>query len=271
MDLVFVKLGGSLITDKTRPYTLREGVLERLAAELAECVATTPPPDREAGEGARGVRLLVGHGAGSFPHHSATKHQTHKGLLGPQSVRGLCEVSRDVFRLNRLVIEALLGAGMPAMPFQPSAARISEGGRIREWHNPRDRARAVDRRRPRRLRRHLHGHRDGRLHLLDRGRLRLPGGAAAAAACDHGARVDGVLDQENRVIPEVTRANFEEVSRLFAKTEGEDVTGGMRHKVERMLALAAAGCETKIVTGLTPGSVRDAVLGRPVVGTSVRQ
>ncbi len=271
MDLVFVKLGGSLITDKTRPYTLREGVLERLAAELAECVATTPPPDREAGEGARGVRLLVGHGAGSFPHHSATKHQTHKGLLGPQSVRGLCEVSRDVFRLNRLVIEALLGAGMPAMPFQPSAARISEGGRIREWHTL-----AIE-------------------HALSIGVVPVVFGdismdtamgvsiSSTEDAFDFlaarlrpqrvimAARVDGVLDQENRVIPEVTRANFEEVSRLFAKTEGEDVTGGMRHKVERMLALAAAGCETKIVTGLTPGSVRDAVLGRPVVGTSVRQ
>ena len=83
------------------------------------------------------------------------------------------------------------------------------------------------------------------------------------------ARVAGVLDRSGQVIPEVNQASFDEVACLFGQPEGEDVTGGMRHKVERMLKMAAEGSETIIVTGLEPGRVREAVLGRPVVGTRV--
>ena len=53
-ELVFLKLGGSLITEKSRPYTPRHDVIERLAREI----------ERARGEG-RGVRLLLGHGGGA--------------------------------------------------------------------------------------------------------------------------------------------------------------------------------------------------------------
>ena len=56
MEVVLVKLGGSLITDKRQPETAREDVIERLAGELAEL-------------GQDGVRLVLGHGSGSFGHH----------------------------------------------------------------------------------------------------------------------------------------------------------------------------------------------------------
>jgi isopentenyl phosphate kinase len=256
-DLVFVKLGGSLITDKSRPYTLREDVLKRLAGELAECVAAAT------------VKVVVGHGAGSFPHHSATRFQTHRGIVGPQSVRGLCEVSRDVFRLDRLVIDALLDAGIPAMPFQPSAARLSEGGVIKQWLTaPIEHALGI-----------------GVIPVVFGDlSMDLKMGVSISSTEDAfdflaktmrprrvvmGARVDGVLDDTGRVIPEVRQASFDEVSRHFSSADGEDVTGGMRHKVERMLQLAAQGSETVIVSGLSAGRVRDAVLGRPVIGTRV--
>ena len=48
-ELVFLKLGGSLLTDKTRPQALRGDVLQRLAAEIAAALAERPdaaPADR---------------------------------------------------------------------------------------------------------------------------------------------------------------------------------------------------------------------------------
>ena len=257
MDLVFVKLGGSVITDKTQPYTLREGVLERLAGEV-----------RQSLDNGR-VTLLLGHGAGSFPHHSASKYQTHKGLVREDSVRGLCEVSRDVFRLDRLVIEALLNAGVSAMPFQPSSANISEGGKIQQWSTAAiehalsigvtpvvfgdismDRTMGVS----------ISSTEDEFSFLAGS----LPPKRVVMATC-----VDGVLDRESRVIPRITPENLPQIRNVLLPAEGEDVTGGMLHKVERLLQMAETGCETLIVNALVPGRLKDAIVGEQVVGTRV--
>jgi isopentenyl phosphate kinase len=257
MDLCFVKLGGSVITDKTQPYTLREGVLDRLCAELREALDE------------RRVQLLVGHGAGSFPHHSASRFQTHRGLVREDSVRGLCEVSRDVFRLNRLVIEALLAAGVSAMPFQPSAGNLSEGGTLQQWMTA-GIAHALsigvtpvvfgDVSMDRQMGVSISSTEDEFLYLANAFRPRRVVMAT---------RVDGVLDREGRVVPGITSESFPSIRNVLLPAEGEDVTGGMLHKVERLLQLAAAGCETLIVNALVPGRLKDAVLGDPVVGTRI--
>ena len=59
-ELIFLKLGGSLLTDKTRPQALRPDVLGRLAGEIAAALAARPA-----------LWLLIGHGSGSFGHVAA--------------------------------------------------------------------------------------------------------------------------------------------------------------------------------------------------------
>ena len=41
-DLVFIKLGGSLITDKRRESTVRAGTLQLLAEELRQALTEKP-------------------------------------------------------------------------------------------------------------------------------------------------------------------------------------------------------------------------------------
>lgn len=257
MELVFVKLGGSVITDKTRPYTLRDGVLDRLSREVKDSI--------DAGT----AQVLLGHGAGSFPHHSASKYQTHKGLVRADSRRGLCEVSRDVFRLNRLVVDSLLQAGVDALPLQPSSANVSRGGRIQRWATD-----AVE-----------HALRIGVTPVVFGDiSLDLDMGVSITSTEDEfhflagrlhprrvvmATRVDGVLDRDNRVIPVITAENFDAVKPCLLGAEGEDVTGGMLHKVERLLEMSRHGCETWIVNALEPGRLCDAILGRGPVGTRV--
>lgn len=257
MELVFVKLGGSVITDKARPYTLREGVLPRLADEVRESL-------RE-----QSVRILLGHGAGSFPHQSASRYETHRGLVRADSVRGVCEVSRDVFRLNGLVMDALLDAGVDAMRFQPSAANLSCQGRLESWFT------------------------SGLQHALTCGitpvvfgdvSMDRETGVSISSTEDEffflaplmrprrvvmATRVDGVLDQQAQVIPRINASNFPAVQPCLLPAEGKDVTGGMLHKVQRLLEMAELGCKTLIVNALVPGRLRDAILGRDVVGTRV--
>ncbi len=68
-SLVFLKFGGSLITDKQRPRAPRPEVLERLAGEIGRALKKHPD-----------IRLVLGNGAGSFGHSSAKKYGTRQGV-----------------------------------------------------------------------------------------------------------------------------------------------------------------------------------------------
>ena len=124
-NLLFLKLGGSLITDKTRPRTVRPKMLAGLCAEIATVRAHDP-----------NLLLLLGHGSGSFGHVAAKKHATREGLPPPSQPspraaspnggkgergkfsarrgeleasywRGFTEVWHEAAELNKLVMDAL--------------------------------------------------------------------------------------------------------------------------------------------------------------------
>jgi isopentenyl phosphate kinase len=54
-ELVLLKLGGSLITDKSVPYTPRFDKLAELAADISAALQTSPQ-----------LSLVLGHGSGSL-------------------------------------------------------------------------------------------------------------------------------------------------------------------------------------------------------------
>ena len=69
VPLIYLKLGGSLITQKDKPETARLDVLERLTLEIARARKTRPE-----------LQLVLGHGSGSFGHVSAQRHGTRGGV-----------------------------------------------------------------------------------------------------------------------------------------------------------------------------------------------
>jgi len=119
-ELVLLKLGGSVITDKTQPFTARLDVIERLAAEIKS--ALTDRGDD--------LRLIIGHGAGSFGHEAAAKYQTHKGAIAADSWLGFAEVADVAAELNYIMMKALRRAGVPAIKFQPSASTRTRGEQL---------------------------------------------------------------------------------------------------------------------------------------------
>src|SRR3990172_434782 len=108
-ELIFLKLGGSLITDKDSPYTPRLDKLADLAGQIAAVFAETP-----------GLRLVLGHGSGSFGHTAASKYGTREGispshqpLPAPDGAgsgkggdwRGFAEVPFQASKLNPFVMQ----------------------------------------------------------------------------------------------------------------------------------------------------------------------
>lgn len=119
--MIFLKLGGSLITDKANNEQARMDVIHRLAREIHNARIATP-----------GLKLILGHGSGSFGHRPAQKYGTHRGAQSAEDWLGFSEVSAAAHRLNHLVLAALRELEIPAMSFPPSSSAITVDGRIIE-------------------------------------------------------------------------------------------------------------------------------------------
>lgn len=116
---VLLKLGGSLITEKSQAETARIPMIHRLAEEITQARQDDP-----------NLTLVLGHGSGSFGHQAAGRYHTHQGAQSEADWRGFAEVWASANRLNRLVIDALRDAGLPAIGFPPSATAICQGGEL---------------------------------------------------------------------------------------------------------------------------------------------
>ena len=122
MELIFLKLGGSLITQKDKPFTENREIIKRMAKEI-----------HEAGK-EKSFRLLIGNGGGSYPHVPAKKYKTAEGIVNKESLKGIAEVQDAASRLNRIIVRALLDVGENAISIQPSSVVLTKNSRIVEFH-----------------------------------------------------------------------------------------------------------------------------------------
>ena len=103
-NLIFIKLGGSLITDKGEPRTPRLKVISNIAEEIKTILTDNSD-----------LRILLGHGSGSFGHVPASKYRTRDGVRTQNGWIGFTKVWLDARRLNQLVMEAFNEVVLPAI------------------------------------------------------------------------------------------------------------------------------------------------------------
>ncbi|HET89374.1 MAG TPA: isopentenyl phosphate kinase family protein [Chloroflexi bacterium] len=259
----FIKLGGALITDKTQPYTARHETIARLAREVRQALAAAPE-----------LRLLIGHGSGSFGHWAAHPYGTRAGVTTPAQWRGYAQVAAAAARLNRIVTDAFLQANVPVLSLQPSASARCHDGALQHLDIHPIRA-ALS-----------HG-----LTPLVYGDVALDdvrGGAIISTEdifvylTDHLhpahilllSEVEGVLAANGLVIPRITGADLPTLQETLSGSAGVDVTGGMEDKVQRMVHLAQRhpGICVHILTGTIPGLLTRVLLDTTnVPGTRIER
>jgi len=265
-ELVFVKLGGSVITDKQRPQTPRPDVIQRAAEEIAAAVAERPD-----------MRLLLGHGSGSFGHCEAARHGVREG--GAEGWLGYADTAAAAARLNRLVADALLAVGLPVVSVQPSATARCYDGVLVSMD-----AGVVASLLERDMIPLVYG--DVALDAV-RGctvvsteqiftclarRLR-PARIIMVGEVDALYTADPHRVPEARRIPEVRAVNACAVMSVASAAYGVDVTGGMAEKVRSLLALVGEdeSLTVHLVTGMQPGLLHRALCGQAVgEGTVIR-
>lgn len=248
--LTFLKLGGSLITDKNRPRTPDRDVLSGTSHEIAQALNQTTE-----------LSLLLGHGSGSYGHSVASKYNTRNGVSTPEQWMGFTEVAHAAAELNAIVIRQLLDAGLKALRFPPSVLLSSENKQVHSFHIC------------------------GMKTAFEHGLLPVThgdvvfdhtlGGTIASteevftslAPMLHPQRIllagsyAGVMDQHGNVIRRLTPGNIDSYRPAITGSESTDVTGGMFSKVTSMMDLCKnlPGLEVIIFDGRVKGSILTAL------------
>jgi isopentenyl phosphate kinase len=262
--LYFLKLGGSLITDKTQALQPRRDVLLRLGQEIAEAYRAK-----------HDFQLIIGHGSGSFGHVAGQKYGTRQGVHDKEGWRGFVEVWKDARALNQIVVEALLEAGLPVIAFPPSAAVISSQQQVTSWDLAPIRSALSAGLIPLINGDTVFDNQLGGTILSTEDLFVYLAGALKPARILLAGLEPGVwadFPACTRLAKKITPATLHDFSKNLAGSASTDVTGGMVQKVESMLALTTevAGLQAVIFSGLQAGLLRQALLG-DLPGTVISQ
>jgi len=259
---VVIKIGGSVISDKRKVFSLRIENLRRIISEISSY---------------KGPLILI-HGGGSFGHPLAKIYRLNEGYSDPNQLLGVWETHKAMRVLSDKVLGILQDEGFKVIPFEPiSLFYVEDGIVLSSFLNPIKKALQL-----------------GFTPILfgdvvfdqKKGFSILSGDTIAKhLALEFNARmvvmcsdVDGVFikrgdDEGSKVelIREINERNVREVLDYLSKShvEGLDVTGGIFNKVKEMWDVASNGIEVFLVNALVEGRLRDLLLGKPIVSTRI--
>lgn len=261
-QVIFIKFGGSLITDKDKPLTAREDIIQRLAEEIADFYKSNPTR-----------QILIGHGSGSFGHAVASRYGTQNGVQTTEEWRGFAEVWDAARQLNQLVMSRLIDAGLPAIAFPPSAGVIAAERELQSWDLRPLKQALLQGLIPvvqgdvifdtvlggtifstEKVFQHL-------AQVLHPARILLAG-------ADPGVYRDPAASAE--IISVITPDTYNAILPGLSGSQSPDVTGGMVSKVDLMLALVKSdpNLTVQIFSGAQPGGLTRALAGESI-GTTL--
>ncbi len=253
--LIFLKLGGSLITDKEKPYTARTEVIHRAAIEITEAMKANP-----------NLQIILGHGSGSFGHYAAAESGIKEGCSSVGQWKAFQKVWFAAHELDDILIEELNKCSLPVISFPPSATVIAENKHIVSWDLVPIK------------------------HALEAGFVpvvfgdtvfdRIMGGIILSTEelflhLIKDLRPDGILlagkekgvwrdfPKNTQMLDEISLGNYESFNSNILGSESIDVTGGMRKKVALMLEALRieSSLRIDIFSGEVPGNIFKALSG----------
>ncbi len=258
--LIFLKLGGSLITDKFTPNTVLPDRLAQIAQEIRAALDAQPD-----------MQLIIGHGSGSFGHVPAKAHNTKHGVRSAEQWLGFGEVAQAAETLNRHTIDALRKANVPAIHILPSASATAQNGVIVDMA----------------LKPIIVSLSNGLIPVVhgDVCIDDLLGGTIVSTETVFtylaeqlspteillAGNDDGVLTHfpDGKLVTDITRDTLDQFE--VAGSAATDVTGGMQSKVEGMLELIdnVPDLSIRIFNGSIAGNIEKALIGTLNDGTVI--
>ncbi len=268
--LTFLKLGGSIITDKRGKEVADLPTIGRLSREIG--TDWSDHPDER--------NLLIGHGSGSFGHVYAARYGVHQGLAADSNWMGFALTARAVRRLHGIIIDALLAVGIPALSLQPSATLTSAAGELADWQTT-----SIERALQQRMVPIIHG--DVAFDTIQ-GSAALSTEALFAHLALHTSlkpdriilvgetaihTADPFTTPDASLVPLITRENIGQVLHQAGASRAVDVTGGMLSKLALMWQLVETLPDLEVILiSAHPGLLELALRGEiPAESTCIRR
>ena len=101
--MFIIKLGGSVITDKSKKECFQQDIMDNLSEEIKKA-------DKD---------IILVHGAGSFGHILAKKYKLNAGYKYDKQIEGFSATHAMVQKLNTLVLESLQNHRVHAVSIAP--------------------------------------------------------------------------------------------------------------------------------------------------------
>ncbi len=262
---IIVKLGGSIISDKTKRSTARMETIKQLVKEIS-AVKSHP--------------VIVVHGGGSFGHFPAKEFEISRGGRSRRKKVGVTETALEMTNLGHLIHAAFLEIEQPAIPIRASSIIVTLEGRISHMD-----LQALQEFMRQRFIPILSG--DVAADTVTGFTIvsgdqismylaRLLGSQKVIFATD----VEGLYtadpkeDSKARRIDMITSETLEQVLEEIAvgvASDAADVTEGMRGKLTEIFKGLPEGCEVIITDIRKPGTLNRIISGKPVPATRLRQ
>ncbi|MBO7352078.1 MAG: isopentenyl phosphate kinase family protein [Candidatus Methanomethylophilaceae archaeon] len=255
--MILIKLGGSVITDKSEYKKFNREQTARLCAEIA----------------ASGKGVLVVHGAGSYGHVLSKQYQLQHGLQDFRQIPAVAQVQHDVRELSLNVVEEMIKVGMPAVSVPPGSCFVMDNGRL-IVDNPEsikalahigvmpvlfgdvvaDRSKGF-------------GICSGDQAMEALAKIFKPDRIVFVSDVDGLYTADPKKAENAKLIPDV---DGKMLDKLDSELTVADVTGGIRGKVDEMLKICGDSGECILVNGTVPGRLLSLLKGEDVPCTKVR-
>ncbi len=113
-----LKIGGSVITDLSKPSTALDGKIISLLNEVKSALSE------------KDFDIIIGHGSGSFAHVAAKKYRTNEGFVDSNSRIGAAITHLSAKELNTIFVKHGLDLGMPLYPFSPAYFSLAKSKRL---------------------------------------------------------------------------------------------------------------------------------------------
>ncbi len=259
---IILKLGGSVITDKTGELSAKTEDINRIAEEIKRADIDN---------------VVIVHGGGSFGHPTAQKYGIKDGLKEPSQKLGFSETHHVMTVLNGLIMDALVWHEIPSLSITPSSIVVTENGRIKSLdetvlHKCMEMGFAPV----------LYGDAvlDEKIGFTVLSGDQLVAYLAIKLKAEKiiiGVDTDGIYEADPKVDPNAKpylRLNLEQLKKVQAKigkAQTTDVTGGMAGKIAELIPAVEAGITVQIINATRNLRVLRGLTGERIEGTIIEK
>jgi isopentenyl phosphate kinase len=255
--MYIIKLGGSVITDKTKECYFKKKVMDNLAKNIKKA----------------NKEVIIIHGAGSFGHISAKKYRLNEGYIEGEQLHGFSVTHETVQRLNSMVLKSLQDNDIPAVSISPhSVVKLNDHKILSMNYDV------------------FQEYLDKKFTPVTFGDVVLDkklsfsicsGDLLAKALVNHfkPEKIIFVIDEDGlynanpkidkyaKLVKSGTRADLEKLT--TSKDSHADVTGGMSGKIETIKNISKKGVDTVLLNGNKPDRLYKVLVGEDTTSTII--